>query len=247
MCVLEKGRIEKYPIAPLYINIFIMTVKRGKKYKKALELLNKNMAYSIDEAVELLEKTNTVKFDPTVEVHFNLNAMIRSTISLPHGIGKTVKICVFSEQGNASDLLSIGASKVGGEELVEQISKWEVALDFDVCIATPTMMRQMWKIARILGPKWIMPNPKTGTVWEDLVSIVKEFSAGRFEFKTDKQNNLHSVFWKLSFGKEKMTENLSKFIETVKEMKPAGTKGKFINTIYVCNAMGPSIKLNISG
>jgi large subunit ribosomal protein L1 len=173
----------------------------GKKYNKACELVNKEMAYSIEEAIELLEKTNTVKFDPTVEVHFNLNLdpkyadqMIRTTLSLPNGTGKTVKVCAFADNVSVDDLKAAGAVLVGGDDLVNSIASGETPLDFDVCVATPSMMRQMGKIARVLGPKGLMPNPKTGTVGEDLVSIVKEIAAGKFEFKTDKQGNVHSIF-----------------------------------------------------
>ena len=225
---------------------------RGKKYNKALELVNKEMAYSIEEAVELLEKTNTVKFDPTVEVHFNLNLdpkyadqMIRTTITLPNGTGKTVKVCAFSDTHSADELKAAGATIVWGEDLVNSIASGETPLDFDVCVATPSMMRQMWKIARVLGPKGLMPNPKTGTVWENLVAVVKEIAAWKFEFKTDKQGNVHSIFGKLSFGKDKLAQNLTKFIATIKEVKPSGSKGKYITTVFVCNAMGPSIKLDV--
>lgn len=226
--------------------------KRGKKYNKAVEFINQEMAYSIADAVELLEKTNTVKFDPTVEVHFNLNLdpkyadqMIRTTISLPNGTGKTVKVCAFTEGSNANELKAAWAVVAWGEELINSIASGETALDFDVCVATPGMMRQMWKIARVLGPKGLMPNPKTGTVWDDLVAIVKEIAAWKFEFKTDKQWNVHSIFGKLSFGKDKLVQNLEKFIKTVIDVKPSWSKGKYINSVYVCNAMGPSIKLDI--
>ncbi|MFA5917087.1 MAG: 50S ribosomal protein L1 [Candidatus Gracilibacteria bacterium] len=227
--------------------------KRGKKYVKALELVNKDMLYSVPEAVEMLEKTNTVTFDPTVEVHFNLfldpkyqDQMIRSTITLPNGTGKTVKVCVFSDKANNDELKSMGVSVVGGEELIDDISTGKVAIDFDVCVATPTMMRQLGKIARVLGPKGLMPNPKTGTVSDDLVSAVKEIMAGKFEFKTDKQGNVHSIFGKLSFGQEKLKANLNKFLDTILEVKPVGAKGKYINSIFVCNCMGPGIRLDIS-
>lgn len=224
---------------------------RGKKYKKAVELINNELGYSVEEAVELLEKTNTVKFDPSVEVHFNLNLdpkyadqMIRTTITLPNGTGKTAKICVFTDAGWEKELLAAGAAKVGDMELVDQIAKGEVALDFDVCVASPAMMRQLGKIAKVLGPKGLMPNPKTGTVWDDLLSIVKEIANGKFEFKTDKQGNVHSTFGKLSFGKDKLTENVKYFMNTINEVKPSGAKGKYINTIFVCNAMGPSIRID---
>ena len=226
---------------------------RGKKYNKAIELVNSDMAYSVKEAVELLEKTNTVKFDPTVEVHFNLNLdtkhadqIIRTTITLPNGSGKTAKVCAFTD-GNAEELKKAGATIAGGEELIDDIAQGNQALDFDVCVATPTMMRHLGKIARVLGPKGLMPNPKAGTVSPDLTAAIKEIAAGKFEFKTDKQGNVHSFFGKLSFGADKLEANLEHFLKTINEVKPTGAKGKYINSVYVCNAMGPSIKLDVQG
>lgn len=226
--------------------------KRGKKYNKAVELLNKEMAYWVEEAVELLEKTNTVKFDPSVEIHFNLNLdpkhadqMVRSTITLPNGSWKTQRVCAFTD-GNADEIKKAGAVVAGWEELVDDISKGNVALDFDVCVASPSMMRHLGKIARVLGPKWLMPNPKAGTVWEDLVAITKEIAGWKFEFKNDKQGNVHSIFGKLSFGKDKLIENLNHFLKVINEVKPSWAKGKYINTAYICNAMGPSIKLDLN-
>lgn len=224
----------------------------GKKYKKAAELVNNEMAYSIEEAVELLEKTNTVKFDPTVEIHLNLNLdpkyqdqMIRTTISLPNGSGKSAKVCAFTD-GNTDELKNAGASVAWGEELIEDIAKWNIALDFDVCVATPSMMRHLGKIARVLGPKGLMPNPKAGTVSDDLVSAIKEISAWKFEFRTDKHGNIHSFFGKLSFGKDKLVENLNYFLNTINEVRPSWAKGKYINSVYICNAMWPSIELDMT-
>lgn len=227
--------------------------KRGKKYNKSLDFLKEGMSYNVDEAVDLLEKTNTVKFDPTVEIHFNLNLdpkhqdqMIRTTISLPNGSWKTPRICVFSDSVSADELKKVGAEVVWSEELISEIEKWNTAVDFDICVASPSMMRHLWKIARILGPKWLMPNPKTWTVWEDLVAIVKEIAAWKFEFKTDKEWNVHSIFGKLSFGKDKLKENLEHFLNTMNEVKPAWSKWKYIEAMYVCNAMWPSIKLDVN-
>lgn len=223
---------------------------RGKKYKKAVELITSE-AYNVKEAVELLEKTNTVKFDPTVEIHFNLNLdpkyseqMIRTTITLPNGSWKTSKICAFTDD-NAEELKKAGAAVAGWEELIEEIEKGKIAIDFDVCVATPTMMRSLWKIARVLGPKWLMPNPKAWTVSPDLISAIKEIAAWKFEFKTDKQWNVHSIIGKLSFGAAKLEENLNYFLKTINEVKPSWAKGKYINSIHVCNAMWPSIKLDL--
>lgn len=227
-------------------------IKRGKKYNKAVELVNQEMAYSVEEAIELIEKTNTVKFDPTVEIHLNLNLnpkyqdqMIRTTISLPNGSGKTSTVCAFTD-GNADELKKAGATIAGWEELIDDIAKGNVALDFDVCVATPSMMRHLWKIARVLWPKGLMPNPKAGTVTDDLATAIKEIAAGKFEFRTDKHGNVHSFFGKLSFGKDKLVENLKHFLNVIEEVKPSGAKGVYINSVYVCNAMGPSIKLDMS-
>lgn len=225
----------------------------GKKYKKAMEFLKEGMTYTVPEAVELLEQTNTVKFDPTVEIHFNLNLdpkhqdqMIRTTAKLPNGTGKVAKICAFTDSVPAADLKKAGAAVAGGEELVADIASGKQALDFDVCVATPSMMRHLGKIARVLGPKGLMPNPKTGTVGEDLVAVVADVAGGKFEFKTDKQGNVHSIFGKLSFGKDKLTENLESFLQIIQDVKPSGAKGKYINSVVVCNAMGPGIKLNLN-
>jgi len=226
--------------------------KRGKKYNKALEMVNQEMAYTVEEAVELLEKTNTVKFDPTVEIHFNLgidpkhaDQMVRSTISLPNGSGKTSKICAFTD-GSADDAKKAGAALAGGEELIDDIAKGNVDIDFDVCVATPSMMRHLGKIARVLGPKGLMPNPKAGTVSPKIEEAIKEIANGKFEFKNDKEGNVHSIFGKLGFGKEKLVENLNFFINLVKEIKPSGAKGEYMKAAYICNAMGPSIKLDLS-
>lgn len=226
--------------------------QRGKKYRKAVALINQEMAYWVEEAVELLEKTNTVKFDPTVEIHLNLNLdpkyadqMIRSTISLPHGSGKVTRVCAFTDV-NAEEIKKAGAILVWGEELIDNLSKGNVGIDFDICIATPAMMRNLWKIARILGPKGLMPNPKAGTVGDDLVTITKEIAAGKFEFKNDKQGNVHSIFGKLSFGTQKLADNLNYFLKVIQDIKPSGTKGKYVNSIFICSAMGPSIKLDIT-
>ena len=225
---------------------------RGKKYNKALELVNQEMAYSVEEAIDLIEKTNTVKFDPTVEIHLNLNLdpkyqdqMIRTTVSLPNGSGKVAKVCAFTD-GNADELKAAGATMAGGQELIDDLANGNIALDFDVCVATPSMMRHLGKIARVLGPKGLMPNPKAGTVTDDLLAAIKEIAAGKFEFRTDKHGNIHTIFGKLSFGKDKLVENLKFFLNLINEIKPTGAKPKYINTVFVCNAMWPSIKLDMS-
>jgi large subunit ribosomal protein L1 len=226
--------------------------KHGKKYRKAVELVNKDMFYKAEEAIILIEKTNTVKFDPTVEIHFNLNLdpkhvdqMIRTTCSLPNGSGKTSKICAITDWDTKA-LLAAGATVAWGEELIDDIAQGNVALDFDTVVATPSMMRHLGKIARVLGPKGLMPNPKAGTVTPDLETAIKEIAAGKFEFRTDKHGNIHSIFGKLSFGKDKLVENLNFFLNLINDIKPSGAKAKYINTVFICNAMWPSIALDLS-
>lgn len=229
--------------------LFIPMKKHGKKHRQAAELIEDGRVYSIDEAIELLERTNTVKFDPTVEVHFNLavdpkyaDQMVRSTITLPNGTGKAPKIGAFTDVGNEKDLLALGAVVAGADDLVEQVLQGKI--DFTVAVATPGMMKKMGKVAKVLGPKGLMPNPKAGTVGENLEAIVKELMAGKFEFKNDKQGNVHSVIGKLSFGPAKLKENLEFFIKTIKDVKPSGVKGgAYVNTVFVCNAMGPGIRV----
>ncbi len=223
--------------------------RHGKKYLQATKLVDRERLYTVDEAVELLEKTNTVKFDPTIEIHFNLaidpkyaDQMVRSTLSLPHGSGKIVKIGAFTDIGNGEALIALGASVAGGDDLLEEVAAGKI--NFDVAIATPGMMKKMGKVAKVLGPKGLMPNPKAGTVGENLEQIIKELVAGKFEFKNDKQGNVHSIVGKLSFGSEKLKSNLEHFLKVIKDVKPAGVKGgAYINSIYVCNAMGPGIRL----
>ncbi len=225
----------------------------GKKYNQAVSLVEAERAYSLDEAVDLLERTNTVKFDPTIEIHFNLgidprqaDQMVRATITLPNGTGKTKRIGAFTDIGNEKELNAIGVLIAGGDDLIDSVLHGKI--DFDIAIATPGMMKKMGKVAKVLGPKGLMPNPKAGTVGEDLIAIATEINKGRFEFKNDKQGNVHSIVGKLSFGNAKLKENLTYFINTLKSSRPTGLKGgaAFIESIYVCNAMGPGIKLDLS-
>lgn len=223
--------------------------KRGKKYEEASKFIDAEKVYEIKEAVELLEKTNYVKFDPTVEIHFRLGVdpkhadqQVRATITLPHGTGKTVKVAAFTDTGNEKALIAGGAVIAGGEDLIDQIAKGG-ELNFDVAIATPGMMKHMGKIAKILGPKGLMPNPKAGTVGPDLEAVMKELQGGRFEFKNDKQGNVHSVIGKLSFGVDKLSENLEFFIQAMKDARPTGVKNaaNYMKGVTICNAMGPGI------
>lgn len=236
-----------------YFFIFLY-MPRGKKYNAATKFIEAGKTYTVEEAIALLEKTNFVKFDPTVEIHFRLginptkaDQMIRMGMSLPHGTGKAIKIAAFTDAGDEKSLISGGALIAGGDDLISGIENGSIPLNFDIAIATPVMMRKMGKIAKVLGPKGLMPNPKSGTVGEDLSGILKELKGGKFEVKNDKQGDIHGVFGKLSFGSKKLTENLEAFIQHLKEARPTGLKTTvtFIEAVYICTAMGPSILVKI--
>ena len=230
-----------------------MSKTHGKKYNQAVALVEKERLYSLSETVDLLERTNTVKFDPTIEIHFNLgidprqaDQLVRATLSLPHGTGKTKRIGAFTDLGNEAELKALGVVVAGGDDLIDAVLQGKI--DFDIAIATPGMMKKMGKVAKVLGPKGLMPNPKAGTVGEDLATISKELMAGRFEFKNDKQGNVHSIVGKLSFGNKKLAENIEFFLKAMKAARPTGLKGSaaFIKSVYLCNAMGPGIQLDIN-
>ena len=230
-----------------------MSKTHGKKYNQAVALVEAERLYNLSETVDLLERTNTVKFDPTIEIHFNLgidprqaDQLVRATLSLPHGTGKTKRIGAFTDLGNESELKALGVAVAGGDDLIDAVLQGKI--DFDIAIATPGMMKKMGKVAKVLGPKGLMPNPKAGTVGEDLVAISKELMAGRFEFKNDKQGNVHSIVGKLSFGNKKLAENIEFFLKAMKAARPTGLKGStpFIKSVYLCNAMGPGIQLDMN-
>lgn len=230
-----------------------MAKTHGKKYNQAASLIEKDRIYTLDEAVDLLERTNTVKFDPTIEIHFNLaidprqaDQIVRSTITLPNGTGKTKRIAAFTDLGNEAELKKAGVIVAGADDLIDSVLQGHI--DFDIAIATPGMMRKMGKVAKVLGPKGLMPNPKAGTVGEDLLAIAEEITKGRFEFKNDKQGNVHSIVGKLSFGNKKLAENIEFFVKSLKAARPSGIKGSanFITSVYICNAMGPGIRIDAS-
>ncbi len=230
-----------------------MAQRHGKKYNQAASLIEKDRSYTLKEVVDLLERTNTVRFDPTIEIHMNLgidpkqaDQLVRSTLTLPHGTGKMKKVGAFTDLGNESALKGLGVAIAGGDDLIDAVLQGKI--EFDVAIATPGMMRKMGKLARILGPKGLMPNPKAGTVGDDIEKIAEEILKGRFEFKNDKQGNIHSIVGKLSFGNEKLSENITAFIQAVKASRPAGLSGGavFIKSVYLANAMGPGMQLDLS-
>jgi large subunit ribosomal protein L1 len=224
-------------------------MKRSKKYRAAQEKVQREKVYTVEEACALLAETSTTKFDSTVEVHFNLNIdpkypdqQIRTTVSLPHGSGKTKKIAAFVSDDQVDAAKKAGADIAGGDDLIEKVAK-ENFVDFDVAIATPESMRKMAKIGKILGTKGLMPNPKSGTVTTDIVATIAEIKKGRVEFRNDPQGNVHVIGGKVSFGTEKLTENVRAVIEAIKNARPTGVKAIYINSVTLTSTMGPGIKV----
>jgi large subunit ribosomal protein L1 len=224
-------------------------MKRGKKYLEAIKLVDKTKKYSGLEAVDLAKKTSVTKFDATVEAAFRLNVdprkadqSLRGAISLPHGTGKNVRVIVVAKADKAKEALAAGADAAGDVELIEKISGgW---FEFDVMVATPDMMAQLGKLGRILGPKGLMPNPKTGTVTVDVAKAVKEIKAGKIEYRTDKAGNIHVPIGKVSFEANKLHENLLAIYNQLIRIKPATVKGTYIQNISVSTTMGPGIHVD---
>ena len=229
-----------------------MATKRGKKYQEAAKLLEAGKLYAPQEAVSLVKKTSTVKFDATVETHFRLGVdpkyadqQVRGVASLPNGTGKPVRILVFAQGEGVQVAEQAGADFVGADDMIAKIEGgWT---DFDVAIATPDLMGKVGKLGRILGRKGLMPNPKSGTIApaQDLGRVVREARKGRVEFKLDKTSNLHVPIGKVSFDEQKILENLSATIEAVVKAKPSGAKGQYVRSITLTSTMGPAIHLDL--
>ena len=226
-------------------------MKRGKKYQAAAKLVDANKIYSIEEAVKLVKQTSTVKFDATVDASFNLNVdpkaadqQVRGTLVLPHGNGKTKRVLAITDR--VEEATNAGADFVGGKELLEKIQR-ENWFDFDVIVATPNMMGEIGKLGRILGPKGLMPNPKTGTVSPDIGKAIQEIKAGKVEYRVDKEANMHVSIGKVSFDAQKLIDNLTALVEAVLKARPAVVKGTYVKTAVVHTTMGPSIAFTFNG
>ena len=226
--------------------------QRGKKYVEALGKIEKGKAYTKEEAIKLAKETSISKFDGSVEVAVRLNLdtktadqKLRGAIVLPHGTGKTKKVLVIAKGDNAKKAEEAGADYVGDVDMLEKIEK-ENWFDFDVMIATPDMMPLLGKLGRVLGPKGLMPNPKTGTVTTDVAKAVSEVKAGRVEYRTDSFGNVHGIIGKVSFTEEQLLDNLNAFMATIMKVKPASVKGDYIKNVAITTTMGPGIKILVN-
>ena len=224
--------------------------KRGKKYKAALELFDKHELYETEEAMDIVIKTAGAKFDETIEAHYRMgldgrhaDQQIRGAIVLPHGTGKTKKVLVFAKGPKATEAEEAGADFVGAEEMAQKIQK-EGWFEFDAVIATPDMMGVVGRLGKILGPKGLMPNPKSGTVTMDVAKAIQETKAGKVEYRLDKTNIIHTPIGKASFGAEKLTENFNALAAAIIKAKPAAAKGQYMKSVTVAATMGPGVKIN---
>ena len=223
---------------------------KGKKYVDSQKLIDKSKIYDPAEALELVCQTSKAKFDETIEVHFRMgldgrhaDQQIRGAVVLPNGTGKTVRVLVFAKGDRANEAREAGADYVGDVDLVEKIQK-ENWFDFDVVIATPDMMGTIGRLGRVLGPKGLMPNPKTGTVTMDVAKAINEAKAGKIEYRLDKTNLIHCPIGKASFGTEKLAENFNTLVGAIIKARPAAAKGQYIKNCVIASTMGPGIKVN---
>ena len=226
-------------------------MKRGKRYQESLKLIEKGTSYDAKEAFGLIEKMPKAKFDETVEAHFKLGVdskhadqQVRGVIVLPHGTGKTQRVLVFAKGEKAKEAEAAGADFVGAEELVPRIEK-ENWFDYDVIVATPDMMGIIGRLGKVLGPKGLMPNPKSGTVTMDVAKAVAEIKSGKIEYRLDKNNIIHCPIGKLSFGAEKLADNYNALYNAIVKAKPAAAKGQYIRSIAASSTMSPSVSLKI--
>ena len=225
-------------------------MKRGKRYQEAAKLVDSTKFYEANEALEILEKMPKPKFDETVELHVKLGVdskhadqQVRGTVVLPHGTGKYLRVLVFAKGDKAKEAEAAGADFVGAEELVPKIEK-ENWFDYDVIVATPDMMGVIGRLGKVLGPKGLMPNPKSGTVTMDVTKAISEIKSGKVEYRLDKTNIIHVGIGKVSFGAEKLAENYQTLIDAIIKAKPAAAKGQYIKSVALTTTMGPSVYVN---
>ncbi len=224
--------------------------KFGKKYAESAKLVDRSKLYDMNEALELLKQISKAKFDETVEVHVKLGVdgrhadqQVRGAVVLPHGIGKTKRVLVIAKGEKATEAEAAGADFVGSDDIINKIQN-ENWFDFDVMVATPDMMGLVGRLGRVLGPKGLMPNPKSGTVTFDVARAVNEIKAGKVEYRLDKTNIVHVVIGKVSFEQEKLAENFQTIMEAIVKAKPAAAKGTYVRSVTVASTMSPGIKLN---
>lgn len=223
--------------------------KVSRRHKENIEKTNRIVYSTLDEAIAALKSTATTKFVETVELHANLNIdpkyadqQLRTTVTLPNGVGKQVKIAVLTDEDNFAEANSAGADIVGNDDLIEQINQGNI--EFDLLVTTPNMMPKLAKLGRVLGPKGLMPSPKSGTVTSTLDSTLTEFKKGKFEYKADKTGIVHVSFGKSNFENDKLAENLEALYKSIEQNRPSGVKGKYFKSLFICTTMGSSIRLD---
>ena len=227
-------------------------MKRGKRYVEAAKAVDRSIQYDTADAIALVKKNASAKFDETVEVHIRTGCdgrhaeqQIRGAVVLPHGTGKTVRILVFAKGPKADEAEAAGADFVGAEELIPKIQN-EGWLDFDVVVATPDMMGVVGRLGRVLGPKGLMPNPKAGTVTMDVTKAINDIKAGKIEYRLDKNNIVHAPIGKASFDEQKLTDNFQTLIDAIMKAKPSAVKGAYLKSVSLTSTMGPGVKLNVA-
>jgi len=223
--------------------------QRSKQHRNAAERIDRSRLYSPAEAITLVKETATTKFDPTVDLALRLGVdprkadqMVRGTVNLPHGTGKTARVIVFAVGERAEQAVEAGADEVGGDELIEKVAGGYV--DFDAAVATPDLMGKVGRLGRVLGPRGLMPNPKTGTVTMDVAKAVSDIKGGRIDFRVDKHANLHMILGKASFTEQQLADNYTAAIEEIQRLKPSSAKGRYISKVAMSTTMGPSVLID---
>ena len=225
--------------------------KLSRRQNENLKKIKNVVHSSLEEAINLLQETATAKFIESVELHANLNIdpkyadqQLRTTVTLPHGVGKSIRIAVLTNDANFNEAKEGGADIVGSQDLIDEISQGNI--NFDLLVATPDMMPKLAKLGRVLGPKGLMPSPKSGTVSTTLTETLSDFKKGKFEYKADKTGVVHVSFGKANFSKNQLIENLTSLYQSIEQNRPSGVKGKYFKSLFICSSMGPSIQLDLN-